>query len=394
MERRGRGRNVSSSQSTRGRSNRFVSKPTSAATPKSSSGGATGAEKAQKDAVDNHSDVPAIVGTCPLMCPEGERAQRERLRDLAVFERLHGNPRQSSPDLAVKKFFRTTSNKQVEASDVRPLPVLEDTLNYLLNLFDSREYPVEVVHDFLFDRTRSIRQDLSMQNVVNDKVIHMYEKMVKFHIISLRKLRGCRSQNTSSTHYLNMEQLAKTLTSLFDLYEAHRHSNSTYENEAEFCSFYVLLHLGPNTQPMGESLSWWFSHLPSLLIKSKEMCFSRKILRFFRMGNYKCFLSTIAAEASYLQYCILEPYINQVRALAVLCINNGGYRLHPYPLAHLSKLLMMTESDLESLCRACGLDICTDEDGRNLLPTKQTTFCHPKDGFQSYRVLGLEEFER
>ncbi|RXI05125.1 hypothetical protein DVH24_006382 [Malus domestica] len=332
MERRGRGRNVSSSQSTRGRSNRFVSKPTSAATPKSSSGGATGTEKAQKDAVDNHSDVPAIVGTCPLMCPEGERAQRERLRDLAVFERLHGNPRQSSPDLAVKKFFRTTSNKQVEASDVRPLPVLEDTLNYLLNLFDSREYPFEVVHDFLFDRTRSIRQDLSMQNVVNDKVIHMYEKMVKFHIISLRKLRGCRSQNTSSTHYLNMEQLAKTLTSLFDL--------------------------------------------------------------FFRMGNYKRFLSTIAAEASYLQYCILEPYINQVRALAVLCINNGGYRLHPYPLAHLSKLLMMTESDLESLCRACGLDICTDEDGCNLLPTKQTTFCHPKDGFQSYRVLGLEEFER
>lgn len=105
MERRGRGRgrNVSSSQSTRGRSNRFVSNSTSAAAAKSSSRGATGTEKAQNDAVDNHSDVPAIVGTCPLMCPEGERAQRERLRDLAVFERLHGNPRQSSPDLAVKK---------------------------------------------------------------------------------------------------------------------------------------------------------------------------------------------------------------------------------------------------------------------------------------------------
>jgi hypothetical protein len=33
----------------------------------------------------------------------GERAQRERLRDLAVFERLDGNPRKTSPDLAVKK---------------------------------------------------------------------------------------------------------------------------------------------------------------------------------------------------------------------------------------------------------------------------------------------------
>lgn len=32
-----------------------------------------------------------------------ERSQRERLRDLAVFERLHGNPRKTSADLAVKK---------------------------------------------------------------------------------------------------------------------------------------------------------------------------------------------------------------------------------------------------------------------------------------------------
>lgn len=70
------------------------------------------------------------------------------------------------------------SSKQVEPSDVRPLPVLEDTLDYLLKLFDSRDYPFEVVHDFLFDRTRSIRQDLSMQNIGGDKAIQMYQKMV------------------------------------------------------------------------------------------------------------------------------------------------------------------------------------------------------------------------
>ena len=63
-------------------------------------------------------------------------------------------------------------------SDLRPLPVLEDTLDYLLSLLDSAEHPFEVVHDFIFDRTRSIRQDLSMQNIVNDRAIHMYEKMV------------------------------------------------------------------------------------------------------------------------------------------------------------------------------------------------------------------------
>ncbi|KAK8942726.1 hypothetical protein KSP39_PZI008778 [Platanthera zijinensis] len=44
-----------------------------------------------------------LVGTCPDMCPAKERAQRERLRDLAVFERLSGHPGKTSSSLAVKK---------------------------------------------------------------------------------------------------------------------------------------------------------------------------------------------------------------------------------------------------------------------------------------------------
>jgi hypothetical protein len=76
------------------------------------------------------------------------------------------------------QFCRTISIKDVQASDMRPLNVLEDTLDYLLSLLDSKEHPFEVVHDFIFDRTRSIRQDLTMQNIVNKKAIYMYEGMV------------------------------------------------------------------------------------------------------------------------------------------------------------------------------------------------------------------------
>lgn len=39
---------------------------------------------------------------------------------------------------------------------------------------------------------------------------------------------------------------------------------------------------------------------------------------------------------SILHFCHLK-----VRALALSCINNCGHKLHPYPLAHLSKLLIM-----------------------------------------------------
>ncbi|GMP40993.1 hypothetical protein CsSME_00011249 [Camellia sinensis var. sinensis] len=77
------------------------------------------------------------------------------------------------------------------------------------------------------------------------------ENHVKFHVISHHKLRRCsNSPNISSKYYLNMEQLTKALTSLYHLYEANRNIQSIYENEAEFRSLYVLLHLGCDNKPM------------------------------------------------------------------------------------------------------------------------------------------------
>ncbi|KAK9122598.1 hypothetical protein Sjap_012200 [Stephania japonica] len=250
-----------------------------------------------------------IVGTCSEMCPVRERAQRERLRDLSVFERLNGNPGRTSPSLA--------------PSDVRPLQVLQGTLTYLLNLFNnSSEYPFEVVHDFIFDRTRAIRQDLSMQNVVDDQAVCMHEEMVKFHIISHYRLSRCiDNPHASSLRHLNMEQLLKSLTSLYDLYEANQKSSSVTKNKAEFYSFYVLLQLGSKSQLMGESLSLWFRRLAaSSIIKSKEMCFARRVLR---MGSFTRFIATTASEASHLQLCIMEPYIAEF-ALAKLWATERG----------------------------------------------------------------------
>lgn len=83
-----------------------------------------------------------------------------------------------SPSIYSLKFCRTISTKHIQPSDVRPLPVLEDTLNYLLNLLDSCEHSFEVLHEFIFDRMRSIRQDLSMQNIISIQAVHMYERMV------------------------------------------------------------------------------------------------------------------------------------------------------------------------------------------------------------------------
>lgn len=340
--------------------------------------------KEQRLSADPTIDSPTLVGTCPDMCPAKERSQREQLRDLSLFERLKGNPGKTSPNLAVKKFCRTISTNHVQASDLRPPSVLQDTLKYLLNLVESSEHPFEVVHDFVFDRTRSIRQDLSMQSIVGSQAIYMYEEMIKFHILSHQKLSRCGSKpDVSSFYHLNMEQLMKCLLSLFNIYEINRRSNPISKNESEFYSLYVLLHLGCKIPTMGNSLSLWLSQLHSSVLHSKEMQFCRTILRYFRMGNYKSFFSTAAEEATHLQLCLMEPLFNEVRAQAISYINYSGYKLHPYPLSHLSRMLMIKEMELESLCYECGLKIITDEAGCKLLPVKQSLSV-PKLGFQSY----------
>lgn len=346
-----------------------------------------------KDVADVIDEENNLIGTCSLMCPVEERLQRERLRDLATFERLDGNPEKSSPSLAVKKFCRTISTREIQVSDVRPLSVLEGTLNYLFSLFHSSEHPFEVVHDFIFDRTRSIRQDLSMQNISNKRAITMYERMVKFHIISHQKLhKSSSSPNVSSLLYLNLEQLTKSLTTLFSLYEANRTSHSIYSNEPEFRSFYVLLQIHPDSK--GEPLSLWFRDLPSAIMKSKQMCFARNLLRYFRLGNYKRFMQMMKSEASYLQCCIVEPYINEVRALAVSCLNQAGYKLQPFPLADLSNLLLLQESDAESFCNECGLETSSDEVGKQILAPKQSRFFYPRKGFQKYYPIHSEGLQR
>lgn len=64
-------------------------------------------------------------------------------------------------------------------------------MDYLLHLLNSSEYPFEIVHDFVFDRTRSVRQDLSIQNLGNDQAIRIYEDVVQSNLDSFLTSLSC-----------------------------------------------------------------------------------------------------------------------------------------------------------------------------------------------------------
>lgn len=145
-----------------------------------------------------------------LICvSESERGERERKGDLDQYERVGGDRNVTSQLLAVKKvivitihycfsykaaycFFKYyiinninhdswqyTRTAEREASLIRPMPILQKTLDYLLTLLD-QPYDEKFlgVYNFLWDRMRAIRMDLRMQHIFNQGAITMLEQMV------------------------------------------------------------------------------------------------------------------------------------------------------------------------------------------------------------------------
>jgi len=101
----------------------------------------------------------------------------------------------------------------------------------------------------------------------------------------------------------------------------------------------------------------------------------------------------VAAEATDLQLRLVEPFLNEVRARALMYFNYSGYKLQHHPLEHLSGILMIEESELESLCGICGLEITRSEGTKAFVP-KQTSFNLPTSMPQSNGIYVSREFER
>lgn len=76
-------------------------------------------------------------------------------------------------------FPQYTRTAEREASLIRPMPILQKTIDYLLNLLD-QPYDDRFLgtYNFLWDRMRAIRMDLRMQHIFNQEAITMLEEMV------------------------------------------------------------------------------------------------------------------------------------------------------------------------------------------------------------------------
>ncbi|KAJ4893011.1 SAC3/GANP/Nin1/mts3/eIF-3 p25 family [Raphanus sativus] len=300
-----------------------------------------------------------IVGLCPDMCPESERGERERKGDLDHYERVDGDRYQTSKALAVKKYTRTAER---EAILIRPMPILQNTMEYLLSLLD-RPYNENFLgmYNFLWDRMRAIRMDLRMQHIFNREAITLLEQMIRLHIIAMHELceftKGEGFSEGFDAH-LNIEQMNKTSVELFQMYDDHRKRGIAIPTEKEFRGYYALLkldkHPGYKVEPSELSLD--LANMTPEIRQTSEVLFARSVARGCRTGNFIAFFR-LARKASYLQACLMHAHFSKLRTQALASLHAGIQNNQGIPVSDVSKWIGMEEEDIEALLEYHGFSI-------------------------------------
>lgn len=172
-----------------------ISRPSSAAFPvaptngtEGDASGGGGMNEYDEDGFGGAGRGP-IVGTCEDMCPVSERERRQNMSDIQIFERVDpNNPNLTSPELAVRRFARTVDDPH--PSEFRTRGALTRTMDHLRRLLDRTDARFGLIHKFLWDRYRSVRQDLYIQGIADDFAISIYEEIVRFHVLCEHELCG------------------------------------------------------------------------------------------------------------------------------------------------------------------------------------------------------------
>lgn len=165
-------------------------------------------------------------------------------------------------DYMVKRFRRSAAGDDEQLpSDIRPPSVLQKTLNYLLEEVVNGPEALCKVHKFVWDRTRAIRNDFSIQQVTKpDDVriaIDCFERIARFHILALHQLSLPENvENNEFDAHQELEQLNKTLLSLTYYYDDNRETVIS-PNEAEFRAYMIMIEIEYSRPNLEQRAGTW-----------------------------------------------------------------------------------------------------------------------------------------
>jgi nuclear mRNA export protein SAC3 len=168
----------------------------------------------------------------------------------------------------VKRFRRSAAGYDEQLpSDIRTPQALKKTLDYLIDKIVGGYERLITVEKFVWDRTRGIRNDFSIQQVTKPEDVELavdcFERIARFHILTLHVLSDPSSMEEDE-HFdaqQEREQLNNTLMSLVYYYDDHV-GQIDFPNEAEFRAYLILFELQNPTYPdLEDRVHLWDKHI-------------------------------------------------------------------------------------------------------------------------------------
>ncbi|XP_006022113.1 germinal-center associated nuclear protein [Alligator sinensis] len=280
-----------------------------------------------------------IVGTCPDMCPEKERYMRETRNQLSILEVIPGSDKVDHR-AAIKEYSRSSADQEEPLPhELRPSEVLSMTMDYLVTqIMDQGEGNYREWYDFVWNRTRGIRKDITQQHLCDPLTVSLIEKCTRFHIHCAHHL--CEEPMSSFDAKINNENLTKCLQSLKEMYQDLGNKGLYCKSEAEFRGYNVLLTLNK-----GDILREVQQFHPSVR-NSPEVRFAVQAFAALNSNNFVRFFKLVRA-ASYLNACLLHCYFNQIRREALKSLN-FAYTVSPqrstvFPLDSVVRMLLFKD---------------------------------------------------
>ncbi|XP_072379347.1 uncharacterized protein xmas [Diabrotica undecimpunctata] len=285
----------------------------------------------------------ATVGTCPDMCPEKERLFREIKHQVAWYEQDE-NERTMKHNKAVKQYSRSSADQEAPlAHELRPVDVLQMTMGYLLHniidLCDTDEIHIGDWFHFLWDRTRSIRKDITQQELCSQGAVELVEQCARFHIHCSARLVA--EDPSVFDQKINTENLTKCLQTLKYMYHDLSLKGESCKNEAEFRAYVILLNLNDG------NFMWEVQQLRREIQQSKEVQFAVQVHSAIDKNNYVKFFKLLYST-TYLNACIFMRYFNQIRLTALKTLHKcylPRTTKTSYPLTELTKVLAFDDID-------------------------------------------------
>ncbi|XP_069790140.1 germinal-center associated nuclear protein [Narcine bancroftii] len=296
----------------------------------------------------------AVVGTCMDLCPEKERYMRETRYQLSPFEIIPGTDKVNH-EAAIKEYSRSSADQEEPLPhELRPAPVLKLTMDYLVTkIMDQGEENYRDWYDFVWNRTRGVRKDITQQHLCDKLTVALIEKCTRFHIHCSHHL--CEEPMSSYDAKINDENLTKCLQSLKEMYQDLATKNTYCENEAEFRSYHVLLNLNE-----GDILREVQQFRP-IIRNSPEVKLAVRAFAALNSNNFVRFFKVVKVS-SYLSACILHRYFKQVRREALKALNFAltvsSQRSTMFPMDILVRMLQFKDyGEAAEFARDYGLNV-------------------------------------